>query len=142
MLDVDKGDSMTVLGSNNCESSDLDCHARDVIISTTNRDSTMSTQDREVFASNGCDKVIFGDRNGNGTCDIVEDFGFTINGATIRTNVLTVKNADGSLRTITDYLFAPECVAGKDNCFRKVVGLDDEKIAKRHHVNATEIWER
>jgi hypothetical protein len=93
---------------------------RTTTIVTTNRHGTLRTQEKEVIAANGQDKVISRDRDGNGTFETIEDLDVTVNADTTRTNVLTVKNGDGTLRTVTSYMQSADTVvdvAGNDNCF-------------------------
>jgi hypothetical protein len=82
MFVVDRGGSMTVLGSSNCESSGLDCNATHASNSTTSGDGTLRTQDKEVISANGQDKVIYCDRDDNCTYDSVEDLDATVNADT------------------------------------------------------------
>jgi hypothetical protein len=82
MFVVDRGGSMTVLGSSNCESSGLVCNATHASNSTTSGDGTLRTQDKEVISANGQDKVIYCDRDDNCTYDSVEDLDATVNADT------------------------------------------------------------
>jgi hypothetical protein len=77
---------------------------RTTTIITNNLNTSLRSQDQEVIAANGMDKVISRDRDGNGVFETIEDLDVTINPDNTRTNVLMVKNADGSLRTITTYI--------------------------------------
>jgi hypothetical protein len=88
---------------------------------TTNFNGSLRTQEKEVIAANGQDKVISRDRDGNGIFETVEDLDVTINPDTTRANVLTVKNGDGSLRTVSSYTLAFVDVAANDNCLSTLV---------------------
>jgi hypothetical protein len=59
--------------------------------------------------------------------------------------VLTVKNADGILGTIKSYSQSTHGlvgVAGYDNCFRKVLWLENGKIARQRLASNKGIWEK
>jgi hypothetical protein len=90
---------------------------RTTTIVTTNRDGTLRTQEKEVIAANGRDKVISRDRDG--TFETIEDLDVTVNPDNTRTNVLDVRNADGTLRTITNYMQSANTLMGE-------VGNDNE----------------
>jgi Ca2+-binding RTX toxin-like protein len=107
---------------------------RTTTIITTNRDGTLRTLEKEVIAANGRDKVISRDRDGNGTFETVENLTVTLNPDTTRTNVLDVRNADGTKRTITSYTQSADTLSKTIN-----QDMDDDAAFERKTTDVTVI---
>jgi hypothetical protein len=114
MLIIYRGNSMTVLGSNNCESSGLDFTAEHVAISTANRDLTPKMPSADMIPANGQDKFVSRDKDGKNTCNFFEDLDVNLDMAHI--NVPMVKNVDRCLQTVINNTITSASVADDDGC--------------------------
>jgi hypothetical protein len=63
-VEINRGGSMTLFGSNDFGSRGVLYAARHAAIATIKRDGTLRTQDKEVIAANGRGKVISRDKDG------------------------------------------------------------------------------